>query len=70
MDDQRYTETLVQLVYVSTVLEKSYVASHQLPHYTESPFLGRMSRRIMFLPDVDDETAQKDAEAALGEYTR
>jgi hypothetical protein len=70
VDDVRHTETLTQLVYVSTVLDKTYVACHQLPLYTESPFLGRMSRRIMFLAEVDDETAQEDAEAALDEYTQ
>jgi hypothetical protein len=29
-----------------------------------------MCRRVMFLADVDDETAQADAEAALDEYTQ
>jgi len=70
VDDARHVETLTQLVYISTVLDKTYVACHQLPPYTESPFLGRMSRRIMFLAEVDDETAQADAEAALDEYTQ
>jgi hypothetical protein len=70
LHDTRHAETLTQLVYASTVLEKTYVACHQLPLYSESPFLGRMSRRVMFLPEVDDDTAQEDAEDALEEYTR
>jgi hypothetical protein len=70
LDDARHAETLTQLVYVSTVLDKTYAACHQISSWTESPFLGRMCRRVMFLADVDDETAQADAEAALDEYTQ
>lgn len=66
--DRRHVESFVRLIYGSGVLEKAFNACHHRPFFENAPFLTRLSRKILFIPEVSDELALGDAESALEEW--